>query len=194
MSSAEHSCKLFKSIFAYRQTVWTQIRLLLEEQSDLGPHCLQKWLLKSQADDIADDNCCDWPFGCFKSLFGIHQSTSPENSQEYNWCEILGQVLQLLILNMTSWMSDELRKEYFRMSLEFPQQGNSKKYQQNVLCCFFFKHFQSKQMTLPPHIVNFQFFLWPWKLCKGHQNLLSSLLCPYHLSMEICGRGGVGET
>ena len=28
--------------FAYRQTVRTQIRLLLKEQSDLGPHCLQK--------------------------------------------------------------------------------------------------------------------------------------------------------
>ena len=28
--------------FAYRQTVWTLIRLLLKEQSDLGPHCLQK--------------------------------------------------------------------------------------------------------------------------------------------------------
>ena len=43
MSSAEYSCKLFKPIFAYRQTLWTQIRLLLKEQSDLGPHCLQKW-------------------------------------------------------------------------------------------------------------------------------------------------------
>ena len=32
------------------------------EQSDLGPHFLQKWLLKSQADDKADDNCCDWQF------------------------------------------------------------------------------------------------------------------------------------
>ena len=32
------------------------------EQSDLGPHCLQKWLLKSQADEKADDNCCDWQF------------------------------------------------------------------------------------------------------------------------------------
>ena len=29
-----------------------------KEQSDLGPHCLQKWLLKSQA----DDNSCDWRF------------------------------------------------------------------------------------------------------------------------------------
>ena len=28
----------------------------------MGPHCLQKWLLKSQADDKADDNCCDWQF------------------------------------------------------------------------------------------------------------------------------------
>ena len=34
----------------------------LEEQSDLGPHCLQKWLIKSQADGKADDNCCDWQF------------------------------------------------------------------------------------------------------------------------------------
>ena len=39
--------------------MWTLIRLLLEEQSDLGPNCLQKCLLKSQADDKADDNCCD---------------------------------------------------------------------------------------------------------------------------------------
>ena len=28
--------------FAYKQTEWTQIRLLLKEQSDLGPHCLQQ--------------------------------------------------------------------------------------------------------------------------------------------------------
>ena len=31
-------------------------------ESDLGPHCLQKWLLKSQAEDKADDNCCDSRF------------------------------------------------------------------------------------------------------------------------------------
>ena len=31
-----------------------------EEQSGLGSHCLQKWLLKSQADDKADDNYCVW--------------------------------------------------------------------------------------------------------------------------------------
>ena len=29
-------------LFAFKQTVWTQIRLLLEEQSDLGPHCWQQ--------------------------------------------------------------------------------------------------------------------------------------------------------
>ena len=27
-----------------------------------GSNCLQKWLLKSQADDKADDNSCDWRF------------------------------------------------------------------------------------------------------------------------------------
>ena len=27
---------------------------------DLRPHCLQKGLLNSQADDKADNNCCDW--------------------------------------------------------------------------------------------------------------------------------------
>ena len=31
MSSAEYSCKLFKPNFAYRQRVWTQIRLLLKQ-------------------------------------------------------------------------------------------------------------------------------------------------------------------
>ena len=41
MSSAEYSCRLFKPSFAYRQTVWTLIRLLLKEQSDLGPHSLR---------------------------------------------------------------------------------------------------------------------------------------------------------
>ena len=30
------------SFSAYRQTAWIQIRLLLEEQCDLDPHCLQK--------------------------------------------------------------------------------------------------------------------------------------------------------
>ena len=68
MSSAEYSSKLFKPIFAYWQTVWTQIRQLLEEQSDLGPHCLQKWLLKSQADDKADDNCCDGQFNGYVKI------------------------------------------------------------------------------------------------------------------------------
>ena len=33
-----------------------------EGQSDLGPCCLQKWFLKSAADDKADDNRCDWQF------------------------------------------------------------------------------------------------------------------------------------
>ena len=46
--------------------MWTLIRLLLKEQSDLGPHYFCKNDLKSQADDKADDkaddNFCDWQF------------------------------------------------------------------------------------------------------------------------------------
>ena len=53
----------FQNYFCIQANMWTLIRLLLEGQSDLGPHCLQKWLLTSQADDKADtDNCCDWQF------------------------------------------------------------------------------------------------------------------------------------
>ena len=52
----------FSNLFLHTGKLWTQIRLLLEEQSDLGPHCLQNWLLKSQADDKADDYCRDWQF------------------------------------------------------------------------------------------------------------------------------------
>ena len=32
-------------------TVWTQIRLLLEEQSDLSPHCLPQKHFKEPADN-----------------------------------------------------------------------------------------------------------------------------------------------
>ena len=48
MSSAEYSCKLL--IFCILAD-----SVDLKEQSDLGPHCLQKLLLKSQADDKADE-------------------------------------------------------------------------------------------------------------------------------------------
>ena len=52
----------FSNLFLHTGKVWTLIRLLLEEQSDLGPYYLQKQLLKSQADDKADDNCCNGQF------------------------------------------------------------------------------------------------------------------------------------
>ena len=52
----------FQTYFCIQANSVDLIRLLLKEQSDLGPHCLQKWLLKSQADDKADNNCCDWQF------------------------------------------------------------------------------------------------------------------------------------
>ena len=33
-----------------------------DQTAPKSPHCLQKWLLKSQADDKAVDNSCDWHF------------------------------------------------------------------------------------------------------------------------------------
>ena len=61
MSSVYVVCWIFLQTFQTYfciQAVWSD----LKEQSDLGPHCLQKWLLKSQADDKADNNSCDWQF------------------------------------------------------------------------------------------------------------------------------------
>ena len=52
MSSVNVVCCIFLQTF----------QTYKEEQCDLGPHCLQKWLFKSQADDKADDNCFDWQF------------------------------------------------------------------------------------------------------------------------------------
>ena len=49
----------FQTYFCIQANIVAQIRLLLEEQFDLGPHCLQNGLLKSQADRKADHNCCD---------------------------------------------------------------------------------------------------------------------------------------
>ena len=60
MSFAYVVCWIFSQTF---QTYFCiQANSVDPEQSDLGQHCLQKWLLKSQADDKADDNCCDWQF------------------------------------------------------------------------------------------------------------------------------------
>ena len=56
MSSAEYSLQTFQTYFCI------QANSVDPDQTaplGLGPHCLQKWLLKSQADDKADDNCCD---------------------------------------------------------------------------------------------------------------------------------------
>ena len=61
MSSVYVICWIFLQTF--------QIYFCIQENSvdpdqtaPLGPLCLQKWFLKSQADDKADDNCCDWQF------------------------------------------------------------------------------------------------------------------------------------
>ena len=66
-------CWIFlQTYYCIQAKMWTLIRLLLEEQFDLGPHCLHKWLLKSQADNKADDNCCDWSLMVNTFLF-LHQ-------------------------------------------------------------------------------------------------------------------------
>ena len=48
MSSAACKCLCQVLILAYRHTVWIQIRLLLEEQSDLGSHCLLRTFKKDK--------------------------------------------------------------------------------------------------------------------------------------------------
>ena len=62
MLSAEYSCKLFKPIFCIQENSVDPDQTAPRGAVWSGPHCLQKWLLKSQADDKADDNCCDWQF------------------------------------------------------------------------------------------------------------------------------------
>ena len=60
MSSVYVVCWIFLQTF---QTYFSiQANSVDPYQTYLGPHCLQKWLLKSQADDIADDSCRDWWF------------------------------------------------------------------------------------------------------------------------------------
>ena len=66
MSSVYVVCWIFLQAFqnylSHTGKQCGQIRLLLKEQSDLGLHCLKKWLLKSQAEDKEDNSCCDWRF------------------------------------------------------------------------------------------------------------------------------------
>ena len=59
MSSVYVVCWIFLQTFLKK---YFCIQANSVEQSDLGPRCLQKWLLKPQADDKADDNSCDWRF------------------------------------------------------------------------------------------------------------------------------------
>ena len=62
MSSVYVVCWIFLQTFQTYFCIQANSVDLDQKQSDLGPHCLQKWLLKSHADDKADDNCCDWQF------------------------------------------------------------------------------------------------------------------------------------
>ena len=58
MSSVYVVCWIFLQTF--QTDVCIQANSVDPDQT--APHCLQKWLLKSQADDKADDNSCDCHF------------------------------------------------------------------------------------------------------------------------------------
>ena len=58
MSSVYVVCWIVLQTFQTNFCIQANSRPRLEEQSDLGPYCLQK----SQADDKADDNRCDGQF------------------------------------------------------------------------------------------------------------------------------------
>ena len=62
MSSVYVVCWIFLQTFQTYFCIQANSMDPDQTASDLGPHCLQKLLLKSQADDKADDNCCDWRF------------------------------------------------------------------------------------------------------------------------------------
>ena len=62
MSSVYVVCWIFLQTFQTYFCIQPNSVVLIRLQSDLGPHCLQEWLLKSQADDKEDDNSCDWQF------------------------------------------------------------------------------------------------------------------------------------
>ena len=81
MSSAEYSCKIFKPFFC----ILANSVVPDQTAPDLGPHCLQNRLLKSQADDKAVDNCCDWHFKGFKIVCRTLEMIDPDRSAHLLW-------------------------------------------------------------------------------------------------------------
>ena len=57
MSSVYVVCLIFLQTFQTCFCIGQHV-----DPDHLGPHCLQKWLLKSLTDDKADGNCCDMQF------------------------------------------------------------------------------------------------------------------------------------
>ena len=62
MSSAEYSCKLFKPILCVQANSVDPDQTAPLGAVWSGSTLFEKSLLKSQADDKADDNCCDRQF------------------------------------------------------------------------------------------------------------------------------------
>ena len=57
LSSVEYSCKLFTFYCILANSVDPYQTALIWVHT-----VCKNWLLKSQADDKADDNCCDWQY------------------------------------------------------------------------------------------------------------------------------------
>ena len=62
MSSVYVVCWIFLQTFQTYFCIQANSVDLDQTAPNLGPHCLQKRLLKSQADNKADDNSYDWRF------------------------------------------------------------------------------------------------------------------------------------
>ena len=60
MSSAYVVCWIFLQTFQTNFCI--PANNVDQDETDLSPHYLQKWLLKSQVGGKADDSCCDWQF------------------------------------------------------------------------------------------------------------------------------------
>ena len=62
MSSAEYSCKLLKAIFCIPANSVDPDQTAPKGAVWSGSTLFAEMTFKSQAEDKADDNCCDWRF------------------------------------------------------------------------------------------------------------------------------------
>ena len=122
-----------------------------QEQSALGPHCLQKWLLKSQAHEKADGNCCVWqfkgwmgwlcllycPYSSFKFDFLKGQNLIPmraERKQSGFWTNLNFPLLPAAICNnynVKKYMSEDTQEMQQLRSTAFPRHQQKERRETN---------------------------------------------------------------